>query len=75
MLMRYFRLSRYQKLLRRLSALVESQAVQVELLAQVVALEQAQVLVGLVGLVGQQELRQLKYRITRMSQLCLLQQI
>jgi hypothetical protein len=65
MLMRCFRLSRFQKQSRRLPVLVESQVVQVELLAQVVELGQAQVRVGQVA---QQELRQLKYRIARISQ-------
>jgi hypothetical protein len=49
MLMRCFRLSRFQKQSRRLPVLVESQVVQVELLAQVVELGQA------LELVAQQE--------------------
>jgi hypothetical protein len=56
---------RFQKQSRRLLVLVESQVEQGELLAQVVELGQAQVRVGQVA---QQELRQLKYRIARISQ-------
>jgi hypothetical protein len=72
MLMRCFRLSRFQKQSRRLPVLVESQVVQVELPAQVVALEQAQVRVGQAG---QQELRQLMCQIAQKSQLYLSRRI